>query len=160
MIRHLYRYLLQLSAIRLFLLMFFFNYPTQLLVAIIIQYFLGLSPTIITNNESDLLAQIGLFFRAVIIAPVIETVIFQKFILDNSKPRIKNNILCVALAAVVFGLVHIDGLLKIVSATFVGFYLGFFYAIARQNKYNAFWLTCLMHALLNLITVSLRYYLL
>ena len=159
MIRHLYRYLLQLSTIRLFLLLFFFIYPTLILVGIILKYFIGLSP-IITNNESDLLAQIGQFFSAVIIAPVIETVIFQKLILDNSKPRIKNNIVCVALGAVVFGLAHINGLFRIVLATFVGFYLGLFYTIARQKKYNAFWLTCLMHALWNLITISLRYHLL
>ncbi len=158
MIRHLYRYLLQLSAIRLFLLMFFCIYPSLILVDIILKYFLGLSPKI-TNTESDLLTQIGLFFRAVIIAPFIETAIFQKLILDNSKSRIKNNILCVALAAVVFGLSHMTGLYRIVSTTFIGFYLGLFYTIARQNKYNAFWLTCLMHALWNLIVFIVRYYL-
>ena len=158
MIRHLYRYLLQLSTIRLFLLLFFCTYLTRILVAIILQLFVGLNPTV-GNNESDLLAQIGQFFSAVIIAPVIETVIFQKLILDNSKPRIKNNIVCVALGAVVFGLAHINGLFRIVLATFVGFYLGLFYTIARQKKYNAFWLTCLMHALWNLIVYILRYYL-
>jgi membrane protease YdiL (CAAX protease family) len=151
--------LLQLSTIRLFLLLFFCTYLTRILAGIILEHFLGLSPTIITNNESDLLAQIGLFFRAVIVAPFIETAIFQKLILDNSKPRIKNNILCVALSAVVFGLVHCTGIAQIVLAAFSGFYLGLFYTIARQKKYNAFWLTCLMHALWNLIVYILRYYL-
>jgi membrane protease YdiL (CAAX protease family) len=159
MIRHLYRYLLQLSAIRLFLLMFFFNYPTQLLVAIILQHFLGLSSTI-TNNESDSgLPLIAYSFYGVIIGPFIETVIFQKLILGISKHSIKNNIVCVALAGVVFGLAHMNGLFLIVLATFSGFSFGLFYTIARQNKYNAFWLTCLMHAMWNLIAFSLRYFL-
>nr|WP_315203106.1 CPBP family intramembrane glutamic endopeptidase [uncultured Flavobacterium sp.] len=158
MIRHLYRYLLQLSAIRLFLLLFFCTYLTRILVAIIIEHFVGLNPTV-GNNESDLLAQIEIFFSAVIIAPIFETAIFQKIILDNSKPRIKNNILCVALSAVVFGLTHMPGLIIIVSVTLAGFYLGLFYTIARKNKYNAFWLTCLMHAMWNLIAFSLRYFL-
>jgi membrane protease YdiL (CAAX protease family) len=158
MIRNFYRYLLQLSIVRLFLVLFFSTYLTRILVGIILEHFVGLNPTVI-NNESDLLAQIVIFFSAVIIAPIFETAIFQKIILDNSKPRIKNNILCVALSAVVFGLTHMSGLIIIVSATLAGFYLGLFYTIARQNKYNAFWLTCLMHAMWNLIAFSLRYYL-
>ena len=158
MIRHLYRYLLQLSTIRLFLLLFFCTYLTRILAGIILEHFLGLNPTV-GNNESDLLAQIGHSFYGVIIAPIIETAIFQKLILDNSKPRIKNNILCVALSAVVFGLVHCTRIAQIVLAAFSGFYLGLFYTIARQKKYNAFWLTCLMHALWNLIVYILRYYL-
>nr|WP_315203108.1 CPBP family intramembrane glutamic endopeptidase [uncultured Flavobacterium sp.] len=159
MIRNFYRYLLQLSIVRLFLLLFFCTYLTRILVGIILEHFFGLSPTVI-NNESDLLAQIGEFFSVVIVVPFIETAIFQKIILDNSKPRIKNNILCVALSAVVFGLSHMTGLAQIVLATFSGFYLGFFYTIARQKKYNAFWLTCLMHALWNLIVYIVRYYML
>jgi membrane protease YdiL (CAAX protease family) len=126
MIRNFYRYLLQLSAIRLFLLMFFCTYLTRILVGSILEHFVGLNPTVI-NNESDLLALIGQFFIAVIVAPFFETAIFQKIILDNSKPRIKNNILCVALSAVAFGLVHCTGLAQIVLATLSGFYLGLFY---------------------------------
>lgn len=156
MIRPLYRYLLQLSPIRLFLLLFFCTYLTRILAGIIMQYF-HVPSSIIRDNESGLFAQIEQFFLAVIFAPFIETAMFQKLILDSGKHHIKNNILSVALAALVFGLVHCTGIVQIILATFSGFYLGLFYTIARQRKYNAFWLTCLMHALWNLIAFILRY---
>jgi len=91
---------------------------------------------------------------AVIIGPLIETLIFQKWLyklLSLIKWLKQRKLLIMIIGALVFGAVHIYSLLYIVFAVFMGFLFMFAY-VARIGK-NPFWTVFVLHALTNLFVI-------
>ncbi|AHF15160.1 CPBP family intramembrane glutamic endopeptidase [Niabella soli] len=93
---------------------------------------------------------------AVILAPIIETFLFQKLIIHSIKSYFKkNNINAIFISSVFFGLLHYDSFTRMFRAFFVGLVLGFFYTILSKKNNHPFTGTCLLHAGWNVLAVLL-----
>jgi len=107
--------------------------------------------------EIDYLENKGLpfiFIITVLIAPVVETLIFQYGVIELFfKLKNKNKVLFAALAsAILFSLSHYYNLLYILGAFILGLGFAFFYIIAKSRKdINPFWFLASIHSLLNLV---------
>lgn len=97
------------------------------------------------------------FFIAVIIGPLIETLIFQAFILLFinfllSKFKNESFIIPVLISAIAFGLYHSYNLTYIIYGLFVGLVLASAYTIVLKNrKENPILIVSIIHALVNFV---------
>jgi membrane protease YdiL (CAAX protease family) len=96
------------------------------------------------------------FIIAVIIAPILETLIFQKgiIILSRKIEYIKNRVwLQIVISALIFGLNHTYS----VAYIFVGFLLGLIFAysyiVSEDKKSNALRNVIIIHSLSNMISI-------
>lgn len=102
------------------------------------------------NNESQTVLEI--FFTVVILAPLIETFLFnyttQKFIEFFTSHKIK----VILFSSIVFSIVHCYSFIYMVYSFFAGLILNLFYHYCKSNfnVTNAFWLTFLLHLAHNL----------
>lgn len=92
------------------------------------------------------------FIMSILIAPVMETLLFQY--LPNhilSKIRLTNRYILLIIPGLIFGLAHIGySWLYALAMFFAGLLINFFFLKAKSiNKYS-FWLTALLHGLYNL----------
>lgn len=128
---------------------------TCLLISLMIS--LILSYVNIDYLEIDYLKNKGLsyiFIATVLIAPVLETLIFQYGIIEVSlRLKNKNKILYAILAsAIVFSLSHYYNIFYILSSFILGFAFATFYIIAKIRKdINPFYLLFSIHCLINLV---------
>lgn len=97
---------------------------------------------------------------AVILAPIIETVLFQSLPINIIKKSVKwkTNILAVTVSALLFSLAHLPYsfwyfLLMIPP----GLLLASTYIIFKQRRESAFWITASVHSLWNLIAVIIHF---
>ncbi|OOQ59286.1 CPBP family intramembrane glutamic endopeptidase [Mucilaginibacter pedocola] len=90
-------------------------------------------------------------FLAVLIAPLLETLVYQyasnKLLL---KLRISNYYLLLFIPAVLFGLSHYYNPLYIVAMLVGGTIMNYLYLYCHTNGHKAFWWVALLHALYNL----------
>ena len=94
---------------------------------------------------------------AVIIAPLVETFLFQKMTIAICYVHIKNNLICIILSTILFSLTHLDSIKRVIAVAFTGLCLGLFYTVLKQKKLNAFWLTTLLHASWNLFVFTVKF---
>lgn len=105
-----------------------------------------------TNPEFDRLSQRETFFLAVIIAPIIETIIFQvltyKILLYVG---IKNNYTCIVIMSIIFSQMHWYYWLYVVMTFVSGLIINSFYLkmIKFKNTTWAFILTIILHLCYN-----------
>lgn len=100
----------------------------------------------ITNSTSELIdsSPIWLIFLVtVILAPIIEELMFRKFMIDRFSRY--GDLLAVIISAVAFGLFH-GNFYQFFYATMLGFILGYIYTRTRNVKY-----TILMHMIINFL---------
>lgn len=157
MIRRIYRILLRINTSQLFVLFFVLTLLISTLINLLFYIFLNhSSPNLqdvkLINNTS-----LSFFFEALILAPILETALFQVAVITFCRVYIKNNLFCIIFPAIVFGVVHLDGSRKVISMIFFGLLLGFFYTISKKKKLNAFWVTALLHATWNLFVLIVKY---
>lgn len=94
----------------------------------------------------------------VIFAPIIETLIFQYFIIE-SLLLIRRKIyiplyLIILVSGIVFGLSHNYNIYYVISTILIGVIYGFFYLIAKFNtRMNAYTSIVIVHSFANLIVV-------
>lgn len=92
-------------------------------------------------------------FVAIIIAPVIETLLFQVILyyVLATILKIKNDIFCTIFMSILFALMHNYHWLYIVTTFFSGVIINIFYISIQKIKPNySYILTVLIHALYNL----------
>lgn len=128
---------------------------TCLLISLMIS--LILSYVNINYLEIDYLENKGLpfiFIITVLIAPVLETLIFQFGVIELFfKLQNKNKVLLAALAsAMLFSLSHYYNLFYMLGSFILGLGFAIFYIIAKSRKdVNPFWLLACIHSLINLV---------
>jgi uncharacterized protein len=93
----------------------------------------------------------GFIILSVIVAPIIETLLFQ-FGLNEIlvKLKIKNYFLLLIVPSGLFALSHHYNWLYIIYTFFGGLLLNWFYLYAKVNGKYAFWWVVLLHSLFNL----------
>jgi Type II CAAX prenyl endopeptidase Rce1-like len=157
--------MLSMKTSKLFFLFFLICLVTKIVIGLLIPSFfkffdLDRSDSIDYEDKLSL----GHLFYGVLIAPLFETAIFQKAGIAFSRVYIKNNLICVMITAIIFGFVHhfnvttmYDKVLTVFVTTCCGLYLGLFYTILKKQKKEAFFLTALFHASMNLFAFLFRY---
>ncbi|HYM36690.1 MAG TPA: CPBP family glutamic-type intramembrane protease, partial [Steroidobacteraceae bacterium] len=86
----------------------------------------------------------------VIAAPLIETLIHQKFVYWIVVDKFGWSLVSyVFLSAALFGASHYYSVNYVIFGFFVGLTLGYAYAAARMKRREAYWLTAVIHALHN-----------
>lgn len=148
--KKIYRLMLNQNTNRLFIFLFF----TMLISNVFFGFF-----TVFFNkpvpSSSNAILEYNTFqiISSIVIAPLLETAIAQKMIIGFSRTYIKNNLICIAISAVLFGLGHYDSVTKIFQTMFMGFYLGLFYMVLKKKGAHAFYLTALLHGFWNLFAI-------
>lgn len=108
-----------------------------------------------TPNETIMSAGLGRqVLEVVILAPLIETLIFQKWVyklLSIIGWLNQNKFFIVLLSAAVFGLIHFYCLSYIVYNFFIGALLMFTYIIRIENR--PYWTVAILHSLMNLFSI-------
>lgn len=120
-------------------------------------YFLEKYDIIFSPTPNETIMTVGLgrqLLEVVILAPLIETLIFQKwfynlFSLIGWLNRYKNFIILIS--AVAFGLIHFYSLSYIIYNFFIGALLMFTYIIKINKK--AYWIVVILHSLMNLYSI-------
>lgn len=143
------------------------NYPTQLLIFLLAGY-----ATIILLIPIAAVLEIYGFVQqmieppnpanfeelplAIIIAPIIETLVFQHLIFQVFRKwiPIKNKYFwAIIVSSVLFGLMHKYNIVYIIFAFLQGITLGYCYYFYKRNLVKAFWSTAVVHAAHNSIAV-------
>lgn len=134
--------------LRYFILIFLIYFSFKFITAVIANYF---DPTLTSSslkNES-LLAK---FFIIVIIAPILETIIYQFAIIEIGFKLKIPPIFIIIISSLVFGFSHWYNPVYVLVTTVIGFILAYYYtALRNQNYTNRVVLVILLHALSNLI---------
>ncbi|SMO35785.1 hypothetical protein SAMN06265171_101257 [Chryseobacterium rhizoplanae] len=106
----------------------------------------------IESNNTENFSQIEKIIIILMIAPILETLIFQHILyLVLKKIKIQNDILCIVIMSIIFSSMHYYNWLYMVMTFFGGLILNnlYLYYYKHNNKY-CFILTVLFHALFNL----------
>jgi len=148
--KKIYRFLLSLKNYKLFFFIF--------LSIFFINVFFILTKNLITlktiSNVNT--TNISLYPRIVltlVIAPLLETLIFQKFIFNSCRLYIKSNLICILISAILFGLNHYDSITSIIQTFIIGIGFSLYYSILRKKEKNAFLKVALLHCLWNLLSL-------
>lgn len=120
-------------------------------------YFLEKYDIIFSPTPNETIMTVGLdrqLLEVVILAPLIETLIFQKwfynlFSLIDWLNRYK--IFIILISAVAFGLIHFYSLSYIIYNFFIGALLMFIYIIKINRK--PYWTVVILHSLMNLYSI-------
>ena len=91
----------------------------------------------------------------IVIAPLLETAIFQSSIIKLSRVFIKNNLIVIVISSFLFGLSHYYNLSYVFRTILIGFFLSLFYTIMHKKRSSAFLRTVLLHSCWNLFTLAL-----
>lgn len=105
------------------------------------------------SQKDDFFANKGLliiFLSTVIIAPILETFLYQ-FLIINYLVKQKK-IIAIYVSAVFFGISHYYSILYIVSTFFLGLCFAFVFVVSKRRKdVSPFWFVTLIHGIINAI---------
>ncbi len=148
--KKIYRFLLSLKKYKLFFFIF-------LSIFLINAFFIITKNLIALKTISKVnTSNISLCPRIVlslIIAPLLETLIFQKFIFNLCRLYLKSNLICIIISAIIFGLNHYDSITSIIQTFIIGIGYSLYYSILRKKEKNAFLKVALLHCLWNLLSL-------
>lgn len=134
--------------LRYFILIFLIYFSFNLITSVLATYF---DPTLTSSplKNKSLLAQ---FIVVVIIAPIIETIIYQFAIIEIGFKLKLSPILIIIISSLAFGFSHWYNPVYVLVTTVVGFILAYYYTALRQQNYtNRVVFVVLLHSLSNLI---------
>lgn len=134
--------------IRLFFLIFLFKLINGYVFTYINYRYFKLE-----NAIFEELSEKEMFFLAVVLAPIIETLIFQLFLYRLiNKTRINNTSIIIILMSFAFSQAHWYHWLYVVAAFINGIFLNYFYLYTYKNKneFIAVLLTIVLHSTYNL----------
>lgn len=103
---------------------------------------------------------IELIFFAIILAPLLETFLFQFLIFKILLNKNIGHYFIIILSAFIFSLVHYprnNNIFEAVNIFFVGLMLAYAFYIYSIKQASAFWHVVLIHALLNAISIFAYY---
>ncbi|WP_443937437.1 CPBP family glutamic-type intramembrane protease [Pedobacter sp. MW01-1-1] len=130
-----------------FWIVFSIYFVFQFITAIIANYF----DAQLTSTNFHFSSLKEEFVIVVIVAPIIETLIFQYLIIETLLSVKLAPLLCVVVSALLFGISHYYNLAYILVTTVVGFIFAYYYMALRHQHYlQKIVLVTLLHALSNL----------
>ena len=150
--KNFYRFLLGLKNYKLFFFIFLSIFFINTFF-IITKKFITLKD-ISKVNTTDISLNLRIFL-SLIIAPFLETLIFQNFIFTFCRLYIKSNLICVVLTAILFGLNHYNSITSIIQTFIIGIGYSLYYSILRKNDKNAFLKVAILHCLWNLFSLTI-----
>lgn len=100
------------------------------------------------NPEQPTLT-ITILISTLILAPIVETALFQTFIYQFKRWLHFNNITIVLISAICFGLIHDYSLLYTISTFFTGSILMYAYILRSEYNNKPYWSVTLAHSTLN-----------
>lgn len=118
---------------------------------------------ILSLDPSDLKSNPILFFvTAVILAPLLETLIFQKFIIIGThkvllKLKCEGFIIPIIISTLVFGIQHLYSIRYLICGLFVGYLLALTFVLLYKNKQRSFFITAIIHSIVNLIAFLMEF---
>lgn len=134
--------------IKYFWITFSVYFIFQFLSSVIANYF---NPEL-TSTGLRFSSLIEEFIIVVIVAPILETIIFQYLIIETLLNLKLATLPCVIISALLFGVSHWYNLAYVIVLTIVGFIFAYYYvALRHQSYYNKLTLVILLHALSNSI---------
>jgi len=138
---------------RYFWIFFCILFISQLVSAALANY---INPDL-TNTKLQFDSLWEEFFVVVVIAPVIETVIFQyAFIETLANLKVKAWI-CIVTSALLFGALHWHNPVYVMVTTVVGFIIAYYYmALRKQKGLNGIMLLIAIYALFNALAFILK----
>ena len=103
-------------------------------------------------------SKLAIYFEVVVLAPIIETLIFQVVIIESIYRYRKNSrVLAILFSALVFGLAHQYSLEYVIATFFLGLYLGMIYTEFKKISFKeAFLITFITHMISNFIEITYR----
>ena len=137
----------------------FFNFILMVPIFLVLTY-LDISENEIGGIDPEKYSFWGLFFLAVIFAPIIET-LFGQLLPIKITTKILNNkfkVIGVIVSAILFSLMHFGYSIWYSLLTFpMGILLAKTFIIFQERKESSFWITTAVHSLRNLIGVIAIY---
>lgn len=122
-------------------------------IVFIFEYF-GIDENDIGGIDFNSYSDIGLFFMVVVVAPLVETLIFQVIPIELIQKILKKraNILAVFVSALFFSYAHIGySFWYFILIIPLGFLLAESYMIFQKKEQSSYWIVTAIHALRNLI---------
>ena len=146
-----YKLLLKLNNIQLSALILVSIFITNLLFTLV-KYFVFSNKEALRNYP---LADTPILYLIVglVIAPILETMIFQKAAIALSKFFLKNNFISVIISSLLFGLMHFYSFSSILMTSLMGFYFGLHYTILYRKKSKPLLTTAILHSCWNLLSI-------
>jgi hypothetical protein len=130
-------------------------------IAALILTYLGITDTSVNQAtlnefvvEGQLLDHILFVVFAVVLAPVVEEIVFRKGIFDVLEKYNIHPIIIIATSSIIFGLVHVlgDDIVQILSYALLGGVLGSVYYLTKKNIFSSI----IIHSVFNLmVTISM-----
>ncbi|OJX87682.1 MAG: hypothetical protein BGP01_03690 [Paludibacter sp. 47-17] len=96
---------------------------------------------------------LGMIVKGLIIAPLLETLIYQQFIyyILSKLSFLKNQTLLICIVSgIVFGLAHTYSLIYMIQTSLIGFVFMYAFLIHIKNLNKSFWLVTFIHFMVNL----------
>ncbi|RVU90935.1 CPBP family intramembrane metalloprotease [Flavobacterium columnare] len=104
-----------------------------------------------SGNDLENFSKFSKFLIIVIVAPFIETLIFQYLPLKVlERFKIENRFLLIIIPSLIFSLIHPYHYIYILMTFFGGIILNSYYQISKNNNKYYFFLTTLLHSMYNL----------
>jgi membrane protease YdiL (CAAX protease family) len=152
--KRIYRYLLNIENYKLSLLVIFSLFLFNLAVAIFISF--------VKNNVVDkspvTISFVEKFITNVLIAPLLETLIYQTLIIALSKKLRNNNLFAVLISSFLFGISHYTSIETVLRTFIMGFILSLYYTVLRAKKINGYYPITLIHSFWNLFSLILLFF--
>lgn len=94
------------------------------------------------------------FFTGCVIAPLLETFLFQYLLFEILKAvKIKNTFILILLPSLLFGLGHCYSWMYVLAAFITGLIFNALYLYCINRQLKAFWIVALLHCMCNLLAL-------
>ncbi len=151
-IKKLHKFLVNVSKGKFLIITMIMGLCTSIFISVLIQLLFNPLPKPFVDNS-----KIELFFKALILAPIIETLLNQWFLLilplkKCCNPTNKNLSIGIFISAFLFGVLHSYSWSYILYAFFIGLYLNYIAVLSvflRKEKINIFVSVLLIHLFIN-----------
>jgi len=129
-------------------------FVAMLIIDIVMSFFLLKD----SYPEFESMSKVELLIIGVLVAPIMETAIYQVFIIKVSRHIFSKFLnsdytIPILLSAICFGLSHPYDVYYEIMAFMSGIILAFAYCILLLRKESSFWIVALIHSLVNLTAI-------
>jgi membrane protease YdiL (CAAX protease family) len=116
----------------------------------VVLYLIGIQTEHISTPSLKYSGIFKIILMGVLLAPIIETFIFQKLFFDFLRHKIKVRFI-ILISALCFGFSHFYDLVYVINTFFIGIILSIAYALWKKKNITPFWIVVIIHLLHNLI---------
>lgn len=134
--------------LRYFIIFFLILFIFQVVSSVLANY-IG---TELSNTRFNFGSLAEEFIVVVIVAPIVETLIFQYAVIETLLNLKVRTWICISTSALMFGIQHWYNPFYVAALTVIGFILSYYYmALSKQRTINSIVLLIIMHSIFNLI---------